>query len=79
MVCSWALVLIHQDLACPSKATCEQDARGKSLASSSASQGCIWEFSTSLSWLPALPHTHLGAGQLSDPQEALTFCWSRGG
>lgn len=42
MVCSWALVLIHQDLGCPSKATCEQDARGKSLASSSASQGCIW-------------------------------------
>lgn len=32
MVCSWALVLIHQDSGCPSKVTCEQDAREKTLA-----------------------------------------------
>lgn len=69
MVCSWALVLIRQDSGCPSKETCEQDAREK-LASSRAPKGCIWG-SYRLAVLARWAPTHSPGEQSS----SLTLMW----
>lgn len=72
MVCSWALVLIRQDSGCPSKETCEQDAR-ENWQAAGPQRAAFGELLALLCWLAGLPHTHQGSRATPRPSCGTRF------